>query len=276
MVTGATGLVGKELVSKIVKAGHYAYTCSRNKNADSPVPVISSEELLDGKLPKVDVVVNCAFARSNQATELCAALDFTTQLIKVLEHTDVDGVINVSSQGVYKRLPAGELAKESSPVEPVDLYSMAKYATEKLFEASTLKNYTNVRLSSINMKQRFLARFVECVKNGEPIHLNSPQQYASLLDVEDAATGLLALAIIDPAQWMPVYNLGIGQQYTLLEYAELVKQIGASFGYTPEIEVSDNGICTTAGMDISRIAKDCGWRPAINNEMMIKKLFGEN
>jgi nucleoside-diphosphate-sugar epimerase len=273
LVTGATGLVGRALVSEIIQSGHQAIACSRTKRHDSLVPLITTEELFKGHTPPVDIVINCAFARSNNPADLSSALDFTERLICALKINDVQNVINVSSQGVYKRLPVGEFATEESPIEPVDMYSMAKYATEKMFAASGINNYTNVRLSSINMPQRFLARFVESVKQGKPIHLNAPNQMVSLLDVEDAARGLLAIALIAPSKWQTVYNLGIGQQYSLLECAKAVKLVGEEFGYFSSIEIEDNGYFSTAGMNINRIAKDCGWSPMIDIKMMIKETF---
>ena len=272
LVTGATGLVGREIIRQILKSGNNAYASSRNKNVVCDVPVISTQELLEGEFPHIDIIINCAFSRSNQPSELCSALDFTKSLINVLRKMDI-GVINVSSQGVYKRLPVGQLSTEDSPIEPSDMYSLTKYATEQMFEVSDIRHFTNVRLSSINMKQRFLARFVECVKENKPIRVNSPRLYASLMDVQDAATGLLSLAMMHPSDWKNIYNLGIGKQYSLLEYAEQVKAIAQELGYTPTIEVEDNGICSTAGMDISRINIDTQWQPLVSNDIMIKHSF---
>ena len=117
----------------------------------------------------VSTVINCAFARSNQANDLASAIVFTQKLIEGFKVANVGSVINISSQGVYKRLPIGELSAEDSPIEPIDLYSMAKFAVEKIFETSGLANVTNVRLASINMKQRFLYHFVQKAKNHETI-----------------------------------------------------------------------------------------------------------
>lgn len=223
----------------------------------------------------IDTVVNCAFARSNDAGLLAAAFDFTEKAIKRLEELGVESVINISSQGVYKRLGVGELSKEDSPIEPIDLYSMAKYATEKMFSLSSIPHVTNVRLASILMPQRFLYFFVNKAKAGEHFTVTAPNQYAALLDVTDAAKGLAAIVRLVPEKRADVYNLGIGTQYSLLEYAEKVKSIGDSLGYFVSFNVADNGTVVCAGMDCTRIMHDCGWKPAISTERMIRNLFGQ-
>ena len=235
--------------------------------------VVLNGDTFEGRLPHVDVVINCAFARSNDAEQLASAFDFTTKLIEGFRRAKVESLINVSSQGVYKRLPAGQLSREDSPIEPIDLYSMSKYAAEKMFVLSGIKKVTNVRLASLNMKQRFLYRFVKSAKEEGVIHLDSPRVYASLLDVDDAAEALVALALIPNNARRDVYNLSIGTQYSLADFAEVVKKVGMELGYKIEIIENDNGNCSAAGTDISSITTDTGWEPRINNEMMVKQLY---
>lgn len=278
LITGASGLLGSHIVKQLVGSGNRIIVSilPAEKEIYQPlesVEVILNDDIFDGKLPHVDVVINCAFARSNNAVDLASGLDFTRNLIKGFEICDIDGVINISSQGVYKRLPMGEFSKETSPIEPIDLYSMAKYSVEKMFEISKLKHYTNVRLSSINMRQRFLFKFVQCIREGVPISLNSPNVYASLLDVKDAASALVALAMVPVEQWNHTYNLGTGKQYSLQEFAETVQRVGLRLGYDAGIDINDNGNSSTAGMDTALLEDITGWKPIISNEMMIEEMF---
>lgn len=278
LVTGASGLVGSNVVKHLAEKDCRIIAAVRASKVDeykplADVKVVPNEAILEGGIKGVDVVVNCAFARSNKAEELAAAVDFTQKLIGGLLKSGVENVINVSSQGVYKRLPVGSLSTEDSPIEPMDLYSMTKYAVEKMFELSALPCVTNIRLASINMKQRFLYRFVQSAKEEGRIYLNSPQVYASLLDVEDAAEALALLALSDPAGWEPVYNLSIGQQYSLAQYAEVVRAVGERLGHHSEIVIDDNGNASAAGSDNSLLRADIEWKPAVTNEMMVEKMF---
>ncbi len=278
LVTGASGLLGSHVVKHLLeKECHVIVSIlpeekSTYKLLDG-VEVIVNDDIFQANFPHISTVINCAFARSNQAQDLASAIDFTQKLINGFKRGSVDSVINISSQGVYKRLSIGELSKEDSPIEPIDLYSMAKYAVEKTFETSGLSNVTNVRLASINMKQRFLYNFVQKAKNNEVITINSPTLYASILDVEDAAEALVRLAMLPIENRKPIYNLGTGNQISLMHLAELVNTIGERFNAKAEIVLQDNGIINTAGVDISLISADCDWTPIVTNEQMIENYF---
>lgn len=281
LVTGASGLLGRSVVRHLLEKNYQVISSIMPIEQSTYVPkpnekVMLNDDVFVGNLPPIDVVINCAFARSNNAEQLASAFDFTTQLIDGFRKGDISGVINISSQGVYKRLPVGQLSKEDSPIEPIDTYSMSKYAAEKMFLLSGIKHVTNVRLASLNMKQRFLYHFVRSAKEEGVIHLDSPRVYASILDVDDAASALVALAKMPSSKWKSVYNLSIGAQYSLKEYAETVKDVGTKLGYKIEIITNDNGNESTAGSDISRLVADTGWEPVITNEIMIQRHFEDN
>lgn len=278
LVTGASGLLGSNVVKHLLQNGFQVISSIMPIEQATYIPkpnekVVLNDDVFAGNLPHIDVVINCAFARSNNAEQLASAFDFTTRLIEGFRKVDIEGVINISSQGVYKRLPVGQLSREDSPIEPIDTYSMSKYAAEKMFLLSGLKHVTNVRLASLNMKQRFLYHFVRSAKDEGVIHLDSPHVYASILDVEDAAAALTALAAVQASNWKSVYNLSIGTQYSLQQYAETVKAVGEKLGYKIEIIINDNGNESTAGSDISQLVTDSGWKPMVTNEMMIEELF---
>ena len=280
LVTGASGLLGSHVVKHLLERDCHIIVSilPEEKLTYQPlegVEVIINDDIFTGNLPHISTVINCAFARSNQANDLASAIVFTQKLIEGFKVANVGSVINISSQGVYKRLPIGELSAEDSPIEPIDLYSMAKFAVEKTFETSGLANVTNVRLASINMKQRFLYHFVQKAKNHETITINSPRQYASILDVEDAAEALAKLALLRIQDRKPIYNLGIGNQTSLIELAELVNTIGEKYNAHAQIILQDDGTTNTAGVDISLISTDCDWSPCITKEIMIENLFLE-
>lgn len=281
LVTGASGFLGHFVVQELLKNPEFEIVAIGGRPEDKANPLPESAKLRYYTLDKlfaesfdnVDTVINCAFARSNDAQQLAGAIAFTEQAIARFVALGVKSVVNISTQGVYARLPKGELSDESSPILPIDLYSMVKYSVEGMFRVSAIPYTTNVRLASLMMPQRFLYFFVQKAKAGENFTVSAPNQYAALLDVEDAASGLVAIVNMPPEKRAKTYNLGIGRQYSLLEYAAAVKTVGEKLGYHVSFDVADNGTEVCAGMDCSRLVKDTEWQPVVLKDEMIDKLF---
>ena len=281
LVTGASGFLGHHLVKSLLQKNSYHVIAilgrpedkANNLPEDNHMEVISMNDYFSTSFSDVDTVVNCAFARSNNLGLLADALKFTTDLIIKLRTDKVKSVINISSQGVYKRIDSGLLASEDSEIEPMDGYALAKYATEKLFVTGSFPFVTNVRMASINMPQRFLNLFVQKVKNNEELLITTPNQPAALIDVRDASEALASIVELLPAKRSEVYNLGMGYQMTILEYAKKVIEIGLAKGYKSKLIVDDNNQSSGAGMDCSLIKRDCNWEPSISVEQMISELF---
>lgn len=281
LVTGASGFLGHHVVEELLKNPRFDVVAIGGRPEDKVNHLPISQRLrfypLDKLFTKhfvgVDTVINCAFARNNDAQQLTAAVDFTKRAIERFVELRVKSVINISTQGVYKRLPKGELSDENSAILPIDLYSMVKYAVESMFTLSAVPQVTNVRLASLMMPQRFLYYFVKKVKEGEHFTVTAPKQYAALLDVTDAARGLAAIASLAPEDRSDVYNLGIGTQFSLLDYAESVQRIGQIMGYDVVFDVEDNGTTICAGMDCTKLMRDTGWKPFVMKDEMINDLY---
>lgn len=281
LVTGASGFLGHFVVKEFLKYPEFEIVAigGRPEDKANPLPespllkIYTLDQLFTERFTEIETVINCAFARSNDARLLAGAVDFTARAIRRFEELGVGSVINISTQGVYERLPKGQLSNEESPIEPVDLYSMVKYAVEGMFHVSSIPFTTNVRLASLMMPQRFLYFFVKKAKNGEAFTVTAPNQYAALFDVKDAASGLVAITLLPPDLRSGTYNLGIGCQYSLLEYAASVKEVGERLGYQVSFDVADNGSVVCAGMDCAKLMNDTGWKPAILKDTMIEDLY---
>ena len=129
-------------------------------------------------------------------------------------------------------------------------------------------------MASLSANARFLDFFVKSVMEHREITVTAPHQYASIMDISDAVNGILLINDISLVERHHTYNLGPGTQYSILDYAESVNNIGREFGFPlVNILIKDNGKESAICMDCSRLMKQTAWHPSISKEKMIFSLF---
>lgn len=279
LLVGAAGCLGKNLLNVLSNSGYYVVASDISKYGIpimQNVEAISNDELFRKAEFKADVLINCAFARGNDVKELASALNFNEKLIQHIKKFEINAIINISSQGIYKSLAPGEFANEESEIVPNDMYSLSKYAQELLFTSNFGKKVTNVRMASLSSNARFMHFFVDNVINGKDIIVSAPSQYVSILDVRDASLGILQICNLPDEKRKDIYNLGNGQQFSILQIAQIIRDVGKEYGYNNNsIRVENRGKSTAVGMDVTKLRNDTDWEAKISVYEMIKELFIE-
>ncbi len=284
LVTGGGGLVGTELVRQLSESKECKIvSLSRSKNEAgylTNVEFFANSDLFEGKINirEVDIVVNCAFARSNKCEDLSNGLEFSYNLLKFIKENSDAGIINVSTQGLYFQPETPTLLKETDKIEPKDCYGVTKQAVEYLMDAifgNSSNRYTNVRLSSVNFKQRFTQYFVNACLDGNPISVYGKDQLTSLIDVYDVARGIIALIAIPGDKWQKHYNLGTGKTNTILEIADITSKVAENVFKLKVLPMKfvDREVVPFSAMDISRLTKETGWIPEVSVENMMLNMF---
>lgn len=282
LITGAGGLLGSHIVEKLKNSDRWhVVAASRNplQTDAQNVTSVTNDEIFAGTadLSDVNAVIHCAFSRDNSPQALAEGLIFTKNIFDCFKCNGLDNIINVSSQGLYKQPGQTEFLKESAPIAPRDAYGVTKLATELLMDSifGENTNYTNVRLSSLNMPQRFTQYFVNNALNGTPVKIMGGKQKVSLMDARDAANGLIALIDSLPAKWQKAYNLGTGRHTTVEQLALLTADIvHKKFGYAyPVLEYAEREVAEYSPVDISAICADTGWSPSCDDEAMITDMI---
>lgn len=233
------------------------------------------------KIPfsQVDILANCAFARSSDPVQIANSINFTNDFIGDAVSQGCKSVINISTQSVYNQQRA-EKANESTQVKPETLYGMAKYATEcivsRISEDFQIP-YSNLRLGSLmglDFNARLVNRFIQSAIKNEPIKIVGGEQIISYMDVRDAADGIEAMLNINPINWKEVYNLGAKESYFLTEVAKMVKKIAANFiSYPVMIDKKSGEDSLNLSLDSSRFYKAMSWEPKYSMEKFIKEKF---
>ena len=282
LITGASGFLGHHLVKSFIERGDTKIIAVLGRPEDKANALPGSEnlkvypcsDLFTTDFGHVDTLIHTAFSRGDNLPGLTRSIEMTEQVIEMVNNQEIDSIINISTQGVYKGLKPGEKVDENGSVEPNTAYGLAKWAVENMLKLGCKKSYTNIRMASLSTNARFLDFFVDSVIAGKDITVTAPNQYASIMDVTDAVTGIMTVESIDIEKREAVYNLGPGVQYSILDYAETANEIGQQFGYSPiQVIVEDNGKDFATCMDCKKLTKQTGWEPKVTKDIMLHKMY---
>ena len=282
LITGASGYLGHHLVKKFVERGDNRIIAILGRPEDKAnslpqshlVTVLPCSALFETDFGHVDTLIHTAFSRGENLLGLTDSIQLTEKVIELVNNQNIDSIINISSQGIYSGLKPGEKVNEDGLIGPNTSYGLAKWAVENMLKLGCKKAYTNIRMASLSANARFLVFFANCVMEGKTITVTAPIQYASIMDVSDAVSGICSVVDIPQSERQIVYNLGPGVQYSILEYAETINHIGTEFGFElVKVVVDDKGSTFATCMDCHRLQKQTGWEPKITKELMIKELF---
>lgn len=282
LVTGGYGFVGSEVVKRLSQRQDCQVIASdiivKEEPADNVVRIDNQAlfENRNGILDGVESVIGCAFSRSSKTDELAKGLEFTNHLFCALKRAKMNNIINISSQGVYLKKDGVDELFEGDEIGPEDAYGVAKYATECMLNDvfSDGENVTNIRLASVNMKQRFTQFFIDAIGRGDPITVLCAEQKTSLIDVADVAEGLISIAMHPEKKWRSLYNLGSGRVDTMKEIVEALKGIARREGGKEVLVTYGDSLPKTfTPMNIDAIKEDFGFVPMIGLEAMLLKMF---
>jgi nucleoside-diphosphate-sugar epimerase len=282
LITGASGCLGSNLIAKLLDNSNVKVIAVLGRTGDKAnmlpqknnLVVYSHTELFSIELGHVDALIHAAFSRGDNLSGLTSSIDYTRKIIELVNHRDIDSVLNISTQGVYPRLKKGEKVTEDGSVAPNTTYGLAKWAVENMLKVGCRKHFTNIRMASLNENAKFLNFFVESVIAHKKISITAPRQYASIMDVSDAVDGIIEILQLPIKQRNEVYNLGPGEQYSILDYAQSVNEIWKSMGHTPtDITIDDSGIEFATCMDCSSLEQQTGWKPKVTKNMMLQTML---
>ncbi len=311
LIIGGAGFVGLNLAEHLLGQGQNVTIFDRRNPDPAALAVF---EALPGRLtvitgdvtdsaaikaavkPGTDVVFLGAAITAgpdrearDAATILSVNLVAQVPVLEAARDMKVRRVVNLSSAAAYGL--AGdrfEVLDEATPVDPVGLYPITKWASERI--GARLAALWGLDLVSARLSGVFgpwehdtdvrdtpspQAQVMRHLARGEPALLPRPgiRDWTYAVDVAEA----LACLAASPSLKQPVYNLTAGTAWTVLDWGQMMAaSLGkgvcrlATVGEMPNINLY--GPTDRAPMAAGALARDAGWRARFDMETAARHL----
>jgi UDP-glucose 4-epimerase len=296
MITGGLGYVGGRLSSYFADLGHQVFALSRSKTVDYPnITVLTNEEVLkEGRLKTtaIDVVIHLAAANEvdcsqNPSKSNAININGTLEWLNWSKNNRVGDFIYFSTIHVYAR-PLTGVFQEASFCIPNHPYSISHKSAEDYvlwYRSDFHLNTKIIRLSNSFGYPAFATadRWTLFVNDSCRQIAESRQfeLYSNVLQHRDfISLTEVCLAIEQLIDYHPIsskdsiFNLSKGRSKTLLELAQLIKEVGEEY-YEQEIKLIYDSAKSkrVKKVDIkNEKLKAIGWNPtATNDREEIKK-----
>lgn len=288
-ITGAGGFLGTELLRRLSEKKDitvYAFTFDFERERSTYIKAdnimtFDNSDAAGFDFSSVDVLINCAFPRNVEGAGFSKGLDFISSVIEKAAHDRVGSVINISSQSVYSQSRT-EAADENAEINLESKYAVGKYWSE-LFVNSVCRDirHTNLRMASLigaGFDQRITNKFAAKIINGEQLTVLGGEQRFGYLDVRDAASGIISVALSE-GDWDEVYNLGNDGSYTLQEIAQAAVEVGRELGYEvkdPVVNENTDDKKQNSALDCESFEKRFAWEAQFGILDTLTDIFKNN
>ena len=241
-VTGGTGFIGRQLVSRLLSLGHSVRVLCRAKLERPPLPAgvwcvngdVGEAATLRPLLEGTEAVFHLAAGTQGEWPDYYrSTVEGTSNVLRAAEEYAVGRVVYVSSSGVYRTdgLPRGAMIEESSPLETA-LARRTYYIRAKLLaEDSVLKAMAEGKTAIVNLRpalvygpgNAYCAVLFPTLKGILTLGLGSPRRQVALVYIEDLIDALIAAW--EKAPRGEIYNIGDDASPSYREYHDTYHQL---------------------------------------------------
>jgi UDP-glucose 4-epimerase len=307
LVTGGLGLIGHNIVRRLLDQGHEVVVTDIRTNYGL-IPQDELDYLMVERLEKIpeiesrmhrvdiadregidwlirtyqpDTVIHLAsFPRQKvvNANPQLGSRAMSEGLLNLLEASVKNSVcqfLYVSSSMVYGDFT--DNVTEQVECRPQGQYGIMKLAGEWLVRDYTRKYgiaHTIIRPSAVygprDVEDRVVSRFMLSAMRGQTLRVNGANESLDFTYVDDVADGIVAAAL-QPQANNKTYNITRGRSCTLLDAANLAVRI-AGRGRV-EIQDRDLNFPTRGALNISAARRDLGFDPQVDIEEGFQRYY---
>ncbi|HEC96192.1 MAG TPA: NAD-dependent epimerase/dehydratase family protein [Euryarchaeota archaeon] len=289
LVTGASGQIGSYVLERLLDRAEVIGVDLRPSGIKEINDFIilgdlRSREFVEKIVKDVDVIIHLAAQVSVERSWEDPIYDAennilaTINLLKEASERNIEKFVYISSAAVYG-MPKYIPIDEDHPKNPLSPYGVSKLAGEYYCKAYSGDFYTiiirpfNVFSPRMDPKSPYsgvIAKFVQRVKKGlPPIIYGSGRQTRDFVHVKDVVD-FIEIAI-RKGERGEAYNVGTGEETSILELAEMIIEIGGFKG-KPIFEKPRKGDIERSVADITK-AKRIGFRPKTDLKRDLEEVF---
>jgi nucleoside-diphosphate-sugar epimerase len=307
LVTGGLGLIGHNVVRRLIDLGHDVYITDTRTNYGL-VPHDELNYLISERIKKIpevelktlkidiadhdgidwllsshqfDTVVHMAsFPRQkvvnvNPQAGSRAMSEGLLNLLEASKKHHVCKFIYISSSMVYGDFT--DQVTEDSECRPQGQYGIMKLAGEWLVRDYTRRgafDHVIIRPSAVygplDVEDRVISKFVLTAMRGGTLKVNGASETLDFTYVDDAADGIVAATLSNTAN-NKTYNITKSHSWSLLDAANLAVQI-AGRG-TVEVRDKDTDFPSRGALNIDAARRDFGYDPKIDIEQGFQRYY---
>lgn len=280
-ITGATGLIGRELTAELEKNGIDFICLSRTEQESkrffsTDYSLENLAEILQG----VDTVVHLAAIRGGNTTQGYVAYSenevLTENILKAMTQAGVKKIIFLSSISVYSDVNMLPWSEEQNP-EPINFYGLSKLICEHLcfqYEKKGIKSlvFRCAHVLGYEEKGYMLEIFMKNAYNKKMLTVKGRSvAEREFIYVKDVAK-VLCFALSRP-EMTSVFNLGTGESLTNLEVAEKINAVFNNDGNIEYLSALSEGI--QSSYMTSRKLTEYGFTPEYSFSSGVEDIYKE-
>jgi len=255
LITGASGLIGRELIHQLIENGSTDLRAIDINDIDTPMPNVHFLKGDIGNAPEslfkgVNIVIHLASAIGVEYTEqnplqtIETITNGTKKILELSRKHKVSRFVITSSSEVYGDISSRPLSEDSS-VSPKSVYGSAKLTAEYLcraFQKEFGLNYTILRIfNAFGKKQSnkfVIPLFTEKALKGEPLEIfGDGSQTRSFCHVSDVVKYIIKTIQLDSTK-NNTYNIGdprnnLSIHDLAIKILELTRNSNSTIKYIP-------------------------------------------
>ena len=265
-ITGAGGLIGKELISYLTSRGFIVSGFTTNMSKNNLIYLdLTDKKQIESKFADLDILIHSAWAGSDRKNRFIPEIQKKNILIaeniaKIYKVTNISRIIGIGSQD---ELINGEQPwNDNSKILPLSEYTKAKYYAFNIFNEN-IENFTWARLFSVygknDKREWILTRAFNAIRNNSPITFGKCSKPWSLTHVNDVATAFEMLIKNNISGTVNVSNLDAP---LLRSHLELMQSLSKKELFT----FSSDDIIEREVSRSNGILESIGWKASVKRE----------